>query len=58
MPDAVILSEDTFKRVMKMLKDYENGYEKSIQLGDGLKVEERGTGYVKIGIDGTECPKP
>jgi PHD/YefM family antitoxin component YafN of YafNO toxin-antitoxin module len=56
MPGAVILSEDTFKRVMKMLEDYENGYEKSIQLGEGLKVEERGTGYVKIGIDGTECP--
>ncbi len=53
---AVLLSQEMFKRMKKMLDDYEKGYVDSIQLGVGLKVEERGTGYVKIGIDGTECP--
>ncbi len=53
---AVILSQKTYERLKKLLDDYDNGFRDSIQLGDGLKVEERGTGYVKIGIDGTECP--
>ncbi len=53
---AVLLSKEMFDRMKRMLDDYEKGYADSIQLGDGLKVEERGTGYVKIGIDGTECP--
>ncbi len=56
MADAILLSQDMFNRMKKMLDDYEKGYQDSIQLGEGLKVEERGTGYVKIGIDGTECP--
>ncbi len=56
MADAILLSKDMFDRMKKMLDDYEKGYADSIQLGVGLKVEERGTGYVKIGIDGTECP--
>ncbi len=56
MADAILLSQDMFDRMKKMLDDYEKGYADSIQLGQGLIVEERGTGYVKIGIDGTECP--
>ncbi len=55
MADAIMLSQETYDRLMAMLQDYEKGYEKSIQLGLGLKAEERGTGYVKIGIDGIEC---
>jgi hypothetical protein len=56
MADAILLSQDMFDRMKKMLDDYEKGYADSIQLGEGLQVLERGTGYVKIGIDGTECP--
>ncbi len=56
MADAIILSAETYDRLKKLLDDYDNGFEKTLQLGTGLKVEERGTGYVKIGIDGTECP--
>ncbi len=56
MADAILLSQEMFDRMKKMLDDYEKGYTDSIQLGVGLKVEERGTGYVKIGIDGVECP--
>ncbi len=55
MADAILLSQEMFDRMKKMLDDYEKGYADSIQLGEGLKVEERGTGYVKIGIDGVEC---
>ncbi len=55
MADAVLLSKETYDRLKKLLDDYDKGFQDSIQLGDGLKVEERGTGYVKIGIDGTEC---
>ncbi len=55
MADAVLLSEETYDRLKKLLDDYDNGFRDSIQLGDGLKVEQRGTGYVKIGIDGVEC---
>ncbi len=56
MADAVLLSQETYDRLKKLLDDYDKGFQDSIQLGEGLKVEERGTGYVKIGIDGTECP--
>lgn len=56
MADAILLSQEMFDRMKKMLDDYEKGYADSIQLGEGLIVQERGTGYVKIGIDGTECP--
>ncbi len=56
MADAVLLSQDTYDRIMKVVEDYENGFRDSIQLGEGLRREEEGTGYVKIGIDGTECP--
>ncbi len=55
MADAVLLSQETYDRLKKLLDDYDKGFQDSIQLGDGLKVEERGTGYVKIGIDGVEC---
>ncbi len=56
MANAILLSQEMFDRIKKMLDDYEKGYADSIQLGKGLIVEERGKGYVKIGIDGTECP--
>ncbi len=56
MADAVLLSQETYDKLKKLLDDYDKGFRDSIQLGQGLKVEERGTGYVKIGIDGTECP--
>lgn len=52
----VILSDETWAKLQKLLDDYDNGFKDSIQLGEGLKFEERGTGYVKIGIDGVECP--
>lgn len=54
MADAVLLSEDTYKRLMKMLEKWEKG--EIIMPGLGLKIEETGTGYQKIGIDGVECP--
>ncbi len=38
----------------KMLDDYEKGYADSIQLGKGLELEERGTGYMKFGVDPKE----
>ncbi len=56
MADAVLLSQETYDRIMKVVEDYENSFRDAIKLGDGLKREEEGTGYVKIGIDGTECP--
>ncbi len=55
MADAVLLSKETYDRLKKLLDDYDNGFRDSIQLGTGLKAEERGTGYVKIGIDGIDC---
>ena len=53
MADAVILSEDTFQRLMKMLEKWEKG--QIVELGQGLKTLESGEGYQKIGIDGVEC---
>ncbi len=55
---AILLSKETYDKLKKLLDDYEKGFQNSIQLDVGLKVVERGTGYVKIGIDGTECPTP
>ncbi len=48
MADAILLSQDMFDRIKAMLDDYEKGYADSIQLGDGLNVDERGTGYFKF----------
>ncbi len=56
MADAIMLSTETYEKLKALLDDYDNGFEKTLKLGQGLKVEERGTGYVKIGVDGTECP--
>ncbi len=50
MPDAIILSSETYGKLKKFLDDYDNGLEKTLQLGEGLKFLERGTGYVKIGL--------
>ncbi len=56
MADAIMLSTETYEKLKALLDDYDNGFEKTLKLGQGLKIEERGTGYIKIGIDGTECP--
>ncbi len=55
MADAIILSQDMFNRMKKMLDDYESGYQGSIKLGVGLRIEEQSRGYLKIGIDGIDC---
>ena len=53
--DAILLSQETYDRLMKMLEDYEAG--KIVTPGAGLKYEEQGTDICKIGVDGTEdCP--
>ncbi len=52
MADAIILSAETYDRLKRLLDDWDNGLEKTLQLGTGLKFEERGTGYVKIGTNG------
>ncbi len=52
MPDAIMLSPETYDRLKRFLDDWDNGLEKTLQLGAGLKFEERGTGYVKIGTNG------
>ncbi len=52
MADAILLSQKMFDRMKKMLDDYEKGYADSIQLGRGLELEERGTGYMKFGTNG------
>lgn len=45
----VILSDDTYQRMMTMLEKWESG--EIIQPGDGLKTLETGTGYQKLGVD-------
>ncbi len=52
MADAIMLSQQTYDRIKRFLDDWDNGLEKTLQLGSGLKFEERGTGYVKIGTNG------
>ena len=54
MADAVLLSQDTYDRIMAMLDKWEKG--DIIKPGVGLIIEEQGSGYQKIGVDGTECP--
>ncbi len=51
MPDAIMLSPETYDRLKSLLDDWDNGFEKTLKLGAGLKIEERGTDYVKIGVD-------
>ncbi len=46
-----MLSAETYDRLKRLLDDWDNGFEKTIKLGPGLKIEERGTDYLKIGID-------
>lgn len=53
MADAILLSQQTYLHLKKWLDDYSKGLQDTIQLGTGLKVEERGTDYLKIGIDTT-----
>lgn len=56
----VILSNETWARIEKMLEDYESGVLRFIP-GKGLKYEEQITTKsncpgTKIGVDGVECP--
>lgn len=56
----VLLSDDTWARIEKMLEDYESGVLRVIP-GKGLKLEEERTHTsncpgIKIGVDGVECP--
>ncbi len=51
MADAIMLSPETYDRLKRLLDDWDQGFEKTIKLGSGLKIEERGTDYVKIGVD-------
>lgn len=56
----VLLSDDTWTRIQKMLEDYESGVLRVIP-GNGLKLEEQTTVKAncpgtKIAIDGVECP--
>jgi hypothetical protein len=56
----VILSDETWMRIEKMLADYEAGVLRVIP-GVGLRIEEQITAKAncpgtKIGVDGTECP--
>ncbi len=51
MADAIMLSPETYDRLKRLLDDWDQGFEKTIKLGAGLKIEERGTDYVKFGVD-------
>lgn len=56
----VILSDETWVRIEKMLEDYESGVLRVIP-GKGMKYEEQITATsncpgTKIGVDGVECP--
>ncbi len=51
MADAIMLSPETYDRLKRLLDDWDNGFEKTLKVGSGIKVEERGTGYVKIAGD-------
>ena len=53
MADAVILSQQTYLHLKKWLDDYGKGLQDTLQLGTGLTFLERGTDYLKIGLDTT-----
>jgi hypothetical protein len=61
MADGIILSQETWARIEKMLEDYEAG-SFEVRPGLGLKYEEQGggPGYgggpKTIGVDGVKCP--
>ena len=48
MSDAVLLSQDTYDRLIKMLEKWEKG--DIITPSPPLKTEETGTGYQKLGF--------
>ncbi len=58
MADAIMLSAETYDRLKRLLDDWDNGFEKTLKLGEGLKVEERGTDYVKIAVNKTALGIP
>ena len=55
MADAVLLSQETYDRIMKVVEAWEEG-ELPLFLGDGLKLDEQGPTGMKISVDGVECP--
>ncbi len=46
-----MLSPETYDRLKRLLDDWDNGFEKTLKLGQGLKLEERGKEYLKIGTN-------
>lgn len=52
MADAILLSQDTYDRILKMLEKWEKG--DIITPGKDLLNEEVGTGYQKLGVDVNE----
>lgn len=56
MADAILLSQETYDRLMEMLEDYEKG-NLTVIFGDGFKIDEEGPDGRLVSIDGTdECP--
>ncbi len=49
MADAILLSGDTYQRLMRMLEKWEKG--QIIEPGIAMQVEEVGTGYEKLGVN-------
>lgn len=62
MADIIVLSEETWLKIQRMLEDWENGALRVIP-GDGLKIQEQPTAKIhcrgtRIAIDGTTvCPE-
>lgn len=50
MADAVILSQETYDRIMKVVEAWEEG-ELPLIMGEGMKLEEVGPTGMKIGVD-------
>lgn len=55
MANAVILTQETYDRIMKVVVSWEEG-ELPLIMGTGMIIEETGPTGMKIGVDGTECP--
>jgi len=55
MADAVLLTQETYDRIMKVVKAFEEG-QLPLILGEGLKQDEVGPTGMKISVDGIQCP--
>lgn len=55
MADAVLLSQATYDRLMKMLDAWEEG-ELPLIMGKNMKLEEVGPGGMKIGTENLNIP--